>query len=120
MTDHPIKNDEPTPPTVQQRDAADAEQGGGRRIGGLVIVRGVMGVVGVGVGIWGLRLLLQAVTGGALVRLPLWLGGAVVADDFLLIPFTVAVWLLPARSDAVPVTACAAPSLRTRRKITWL
>jgi hypothetical protein len=95
MTDHPIKNDEPTPPTVQQRDAADAEQGGGRRIGGLVIVRGVMGVVGVGVGIWGLRLLLQAVTGGALVRLPLWLGGAVVADDFLLIPFTVAVgWLL--------------------------
>jgi hypothetical protein len=31
----------------------------------------------------------------ALIRLPLWLGGAVVTDDFLLVPLTVAAgWLL--------------------------
>jgi hypothetical protein len=42
-----------------------------------------------------LRLLLQAVSVDALVRLPLWLGGAVVADDFFLVPLTLgAGWLL--------------------------
>jgi hypothetical protein len=40
-------------------------------------IRTAMGALGIGVGLWGLRLLLQAVTGGALLRLPLWLGGAV-------------------------------------------
>jgi hypothetical protein len=59
------------------------------------VIRAAMGAVGIGVGLWGLRLLLQAVTGGALLRLPLWLGGAIVADDFFLIPLTVgAGWLL--------------------------
>lgn len=62
---------------------------------GSTIVRAGMGTVGIGVGLWGLRLLLQAVTGGALIRLPLWLGGAVLADDFFLVPLTVTVgWLL--------------------------
>jgi len=59
------------------------------------VIRAAMGAVGIGIGLWGLRLLLQAVTGGALLRLPLWLGGAVLADDFFLIPLTVgAGWLL--------------------------
>jgi hypothetical protein len=58
-------------------------------------VRTAMGALGIGVGLWGLRLLLQAVTGGALLRLPLWLGGAVLADDFFLIPLAVgAGWAL--------------------------
>jgi hypothetical protein len=59
------------------------------------VIRAAMGALGIGVGLWGLRLLLQAVTGGALLRLPLWLGGAVLADDFFLIPLVVgAGWLL--------------------------
>jgi hypothetical protein len=54
-----------------------------------------MGALGVGFGLWGLRLLLQAVSVDALIRLPLWLGGAVVTDDFFLVPLTVgAGWLL--------------------------
>jgi hypothetical protein len=57
--------------------------------------RGALAALGVGFGLWGLRLLLQAVSTDALVRLPLWLGGAVVTDDFLLVPLTVAGgWLL--------------------------
>jgi hypothetical protein len=57
--------------------------------------RAALGAVGVGFGLWGLRLLLQAVSVDALVRLPLWLGGAVVTDDFFLVPLTVAAgWLL--------------------------
>jgi hypothetical protein len=39
--------------------------------------------------------LLQTLSVAALIRLPLWLGGAVLADDFLLIPLTVAAgWVL--------------------------
>jgi hypothetical protein len=65
------------------------------RVTGPTAIRGAMGLLGIGVGLWGLRLLLQAVTGGALLRLPLWLGGAVVVDDFLLMPITLtAGWLL--------------------------
>jgi hypothetical protein len=49
----------------------------------------------VGFGLWGLRLLLQSVSVDALIRLPLWLGGAVLADDFFLVPLTIgAGWLL--------------------------
>ncbi|GAA1594554.1 hypothetical protein GCM10009789_55760 [Kribbella sancticallisti] len=59
------------------------------------IARACLGAVGIGVGLWGLRLLLQALSFDALIRLPLWLGGAVVADDFLLVPLTIGVgWLL--------------------------
>jgi hypothetical protein len=59
------------------------------------VARGVLGAAGVGLGLWGLRLLLQAVSTDALIRLPLWLGGAVVTDDFFLVPLTVAAgWLL--------------------------
>ncbi|MFI5712759.1 hypothetical protein [Kribbella sp. NPDC051620] len=58
-------------------------------------IRAGMGALGVGFGLWGLRLLLQAVSVDALIRLPLWLGGAVVTDDFILVPLTVgAGWLL--------------------------
>jgi hypothetical protein len=58
-------------------------------------IRAALGAVGIGLGLWGLRLLLQALSLDALVRLPLWLGGAVLADDFFLIPLTVgAGWLL--------------------------
>lgn len=54
-----------------------------------------LAVLGVGVGLWGLRLLLQALSFDALIRLPLWLGGAVLLDDFFLVPLTIGVgWLL--------------------------
>ncbi|MEV6282918.1 hypothetical protein [Kribbella sp. NPDC051770] len=59
------------------------------------ILRAAMAAVGVGLGLWGLRLLLQTLSLDALIRLPLWLGGAVLADDFFLVPLTVtAGWLL--------------------------
>ncbi|WP_133804906.1 hypothetical protein [Kribbella caucasensis] len=39
--------------------------------------------------------MLHSLSTDALVRLPLWLGGAVLADDFLLVPLTIgAGWLL--------------------------
>jgi hypothetical protein len=54
-----------------------------------------LGALGVGFGLWGLRLLLQSLSVDALIRLPLWLGGAVLADDFFLVPLTIgAGWLL--------------------------
>jgi hypothetical protein len=58
-------------------------------------IRAALAAVGVGIGLWGLWLLLGAVQGPALIRLPLWLGGAVLADDFFLVPLTVGVgWLV--------------------------
>ncbi|MEU4395094.1 hypothetical protein [Kribbella sp. NPDC023855] len=55
----------------------------------------LLGVFGGGIGLWGLWLLLGALSVDALVRLPLWLGGAVLVDDFLLVPLTlVAGWML--------------------------
>jgi hypothetical protein len=59
-------------------------------------------VAGVVTALWGVRELLGALDGPALVRLPLWLAGAVVADDFLLVPSTVAVGWLVARWSARP------------------
>jgi hypothetical protein len=54
-----------------------------------------LAVCGVAFGLWGLWLLLQSLSTDALIRLPLWLGGAVFADDFVLIPLTIAVgWVL--------------------------
>ena len=51
--------------------------------------------VGVLAGLWGVWKLVTAVDVHALVRLPLWLGGAVLADDFFLVPLTVSVgWLV--------------------------
>lgn len=62
---------------------------------GVVVTRTGLGVAGVGVGLWGLRLLLQALSVGALIRLPLWLGGALLADDFFLVPLALGVgWLV--------------------------
>ncbi|WP_020392902.1 hypothetical protein [Kribbella catacumbae] len=59
------------------------------------MIRKGLGALGIGFGLWGLRLLLQALSLDALIRLPLWLGGAVLVDDFLLIPLTLAAgWLL--------------------------
>ncbi|ONI66927.1 hypothetical protein BWI15_27475 [Kribbella sp. ALI-6-A] len=78
-------------------------------------VRVLLAATGVGLGLWGLRLLLETLSPEALVRLPLWLGGAVLADDILLVPLTIgAGWLLtrwstgPGRHrtiDAVRTTA---------------
>ncbi|TDU88947.1 hypothetical protein EV138_2500 [Kribbella voronezhensis] len=90
------------PPSERSADGTTASGATSPRAGGegdransALLVRGALAVLGVGVGLWGLRLLLQAVTGGALLRLPLWLGGAVVVDDLLLMPFTLAVgWLV--------------------------
>jgi hypothetical protein len=55
------------------------------------------GLAGAGVllGLWGVWKLITAVDLHGLIRLPLWLGGAVVADDFFLVPLTVTVgWFL--------------------------
>jgi hypothetical protein len=50
---------------------------------------------GVLIGLWGVWKLATTVDVQGLVRLPLWLGGAVLADDFFLIPLTIAVgWLV--------------------------
>ena len=57
--------------------------------------RTVLAASGVAVGLWGLWLLFQNLSTAALIRLPLWLGGAVLTDDFVLIPLTIAAgWLL--------------------------
>lgn len=57
--------------------------------------RAGLGALGIGFGLWGLRLLLQALSLDTLIRLPLWLGGAVLVDDFLLVPLALAAgWLL--------------------------
>jgi hypothetical protein len=58
-------------------------------------IRVLLAAIGVGLGLWGLRLLLETLSPDALIRLPLWLGGAVLADDLLLVPLTIgAGWLL--------------------------
>jgi hypothetical protein len=52
-------------------------------------------VAGVLTALWGAWKLAQNVDLHGLVRLPLWLGGAVVVDDFLLAPLTIAVgWVV--------------------------
>jgi hypothetical protein len=62
----------------------------------------VLGVAGVGFGLWGLWLLVDALEPSALVRLPIWLGGAVVVDDFFLVPLTLAVGWVVARWSTRP------------------
>jgi hypothetical protein len=65
-----------------------------------------LAVCGIAFGMWGLWLLLQSLSTDALIRLPLWLGGAVFVDDFVLIPLTIAVgWVL--------TRVRAAPAIRT-------
>lgn len=57
--------------------------------------RAALAAIGVGLGLWGLWLLIDAVELPALIRLPLWLGGAVLADDFFLVPLAVTTgWLV--------------------------
>jgi hypothetical protein len=54
-----------------------------------------LAATGVLLGLWGLWKLVHSVDLHGLVRLPLWLGGAVVVDDFVLAPLTIAVgWLV--------------------------
>ncbi len=59
-------------------------------------------VAGVLMGLWGVWSLVHAVDVRGLVRLPIWLGGAVVADDFFLVPLTVGVGWLVTRWSAGP------------------
>ncbi|MET7283479.1 hypothetical protein ABZS29_34955 [Kribbella sp. NPDC005582] len=57
--------------------------------------RAALIAVGVGFGLWGVWLMLQALEPPQLIRLPLWLGGAVLVDDAFLVPITVAAgWLV--------------------------
>ncbi|MEU8224519.1 hypothetical protein [Kribbella sp. NPDC048915] len=54
-----------------------------------------LAALGVLAGLWGVWKLVQTVAIPALIRLPIWLAGAVVADDFVLVPLTVvAGWLV--------------------------
>ncbi|HWD82573.1 MAG TPA: hypothetical protein VG497_26920 [Kribbella sp.] len=59
-------------------------------------------VVGVVMALWGGWQLLSNLDLHGLVRLPLWLGGAVVVDDFVLAPLTIAVGWLVARWSTGP------------------
>ncbi|WP_410789417.1 hypothetical protein [Kribbella sp. C-35] len=59
-------------------------------------------VAGVVMALWGGWELVRAVDTPALVRLPVWLGGAVLVDDFLLVPLTVAIGWLVTRWSAGP------------------
>jgi hypothetical protein len=69
-------------------------------------MRKALAVCGIAVGLWGLWLLLQSLSTGALIRLPLWLGGAVLVDDFVLIPLIIgAGWLLARWSTSRAVAA---------------
>jgi hypothetical protein len=59
------------------------------------VTRALLVSVGVGFGLWGLWLLVNTVETPALIRLPIWLGGAVLADDFFLVPTTITIgWLV--------------------------
>ena len=65
------------------------------RARGVLGARAALGATGVGFGLWGLWLLISTVEPPALIRLPIWLGGAVFADDFFLVPTTVTIgWLV--------------------------
>ncbi|MGW6198120.1 hypothetical protein ACWF0M_18395 [Kribbella sp. NPDC055110] len=59
-------------------------------------------VAGVMMALWGVWELVRTVDIPALVRLPIWLGGAVVVDDFFLVPLTVGVGWLVARWSIGP------------------
>jgi hypothetical protein len=63
-----------------------------------VKARVVLAATGVGLALWGLWLLVDTLEPSALIRLPLWLGGAVLADDFFLVPLIISFgWLLSRR-----------------------
>ncbi|WP_350278947.1 hypothetical protein [Kribbella sp. HUAS MG21] len=59
-------------------------------------------VAGVLMALWGGWKLVGTLDGQALVRLPLWLGGAVVVDDFVLVPLTIAAGWAVARWSTGP------------------
>ncbi|NUR94652.1 MAG: hypothetical protein HOV67_05260 [Kribbellaceae bacterium] len=65
-------------------------------------IRIALVVVGVLMALWGGWELVQSVDLRGLVRLPLWLAGAVVIDDFLLAPLTVGVGWVVARWSMGP------------------
>lgn len=59
-----------------------------------------LALIGLGsaAGLYGAWLLLQNLEPPALIRLPIWLGGAVFVDDFVIAPIVIAVgWLLTRR-----------------------
>jgi hypothetical protein len=59
-------------------------------------------IAGVVTGLWGVWKLVHTVDLHGLVRLPLWLAGAVVADDFVLVPLTVGIGWVVTRWSAGP------------------
>ncbi|MGW1343398.1 hypothetical protein ACWCOV_20285 [Kribbella sp. NPDC002412] len=60
--------------------------------------RTALAVAGIAFGLWGLWLMLDSLSGDALIRLPLWLGGVVLVDDFVLVPLVIAAGWLTRRS----------------------
>lgn len=72
-----------------------------------------LAAVGVMTGLWGLWKLVTTVDVRGLVRLPLWLGGAVLADDFFLIPLTISVGWLVTRWASRPDGHRTAGAIRT-------
>ncbi|WP_433169310.1 hypothetical protein [Kribbella sp. CA-247076] len=64
----------------------------------MIRTRTALAAGGVLLGLWGLWLLLGSLSTDALIRLPLWLGGAVLVDDFFLVPLTIGIgWLVTRR-----------------------
>ncbi|MFF0338186.1 hypothetical protein [Kribbella sp. NPDC004875] len=68
---------------------------------------------GLATGLWGLWTLVHTVELRAITRLPIWLAGAVIADDFLLIPLTVATGWLVTRWSTGPGHHRTVGALRT-------
>ncbi|WP_405064122.1 hypothetical protein OG474_21410 [Kribbella sp. NBC_01505] len=75
--------------------------------------RGAIAAFGIGFGLWGLWLLLQALEPPQLIRLPIWLGGAVLADDFFLVPTTVTIGWLVTRWSIGPDNHRTVSAVRT-------
>jgi len=69
--------------------------------------------VGVVMGLWGVRSLVHSVDLHGLVRLPIWLGGAVVVDDFVLAPLTIGVGWVVMRWSQRPDGHRTIPVIRT-------
>jgi hypothetical protein len=77
------------------------------------VTRALLGSVGAGFGLWGLWLLVNTVEPSALIRLPIWLGGAVLADDFFLVPTTITIGWLVTRWSTGPDRHRTVDAVRT-------
>src|SRR5215475_11746895 len=81
--------------------------------GHLMKTRIALAACGLAVGLWGFWLLIDNVNWQALIRLPLWLGGAVIADHFILVPLSLADAFLVTRWSLGPDRHRTVTTVRT-------